>query len=99
MGGRKKKSKKGKKNKIIYKVGKKKYIVRFIHGVLLCKELNFKDATVKGFQELIPLLRKLAGMPEKSGDDEKKKVTEKAKRWALKFMENKFSFRHRINYS
>lgn len=84
---KKKQSKKGRKNKIIYKVGKKKYIVRFIHGVLLCKQLNpSKDAasSTKGFQELIPLLRKVAGMPEKSGDDEKKKVTQKAKARGIK---------------
>jgi hypothetical protein len=78
---KKKQAKKGKKNKIIYKVGKKKYIVRFIHGVLLCKQLNEKNSA---FQELIPLLRKVAGMPEKSGDDEKKKVTEKAKKRGIK---------------
>jgi len=77
---KKKQAKKGKKNKIIYKLGKKKYIVRFIHGVLLCKQLG-KDAPAKGgFQELIPLLRKVAGMPETSGEDEKKKVTARAKR-------------------
>jgi len=83
---KKRQHKKGKKNKIIYKVGKKKrYVVRFIHGVLLCKQLNPpKDAPKKGFQELIPLLRKVAGMPEKSGDDEKKKVTEKAKKRGIK---------------
>merc|ERR1712080_395780 len=68
---KKKQAKKGKKNKIVYRVGKKRYIVRFIHGVLLCKEIG-KDTKAKGFQELIPLLRKVAGMPEKSGDDEKK---------------------------
>jgi len=82
---KKKQAKSKKKNKIIYRLGKKKYIVRFIHGVLLCKELNPpKDATTKGFQELIPLLRKVAGMPEQSGDDEKKKVTEKAKKRGIK---------------
>merc|ERR1712130_600966 len=83
---KKKRGKKGKKNKIIYKVGKKRrYIVRFIHGVLLCKQLNPpKDATNKGFRELIPLLRKVAGMPEKSGDAERKKVTEKAKKRGIK---------------
>merc|ERR1712080_607545 len=32
---KKKQAKKGKKNKIIYRVGKKKYIVRSIHGVSL----------------------------------------------------------------
>jgi len=80
---KKKQAKKGKKNKIVYRVGKKRYIVRFIHGVLLCKEIG-KDTKAKGFQELIPLLRKVAGMPEKSGDDEKKKVTEKAKKKGIK---------------
>jgi len=80
---KKKQAKKGKKNKIVYRVGKKRYIVRFIHGVLLCKEIG-KDAKAKGFQELIPLLRKVAGMPEKSGDDEKKKVTEKVKKRGIK---------------
>jgi len=49
------------KNKDIYKVNGQKYIVRFIHGVLLCKELNGKSGK-KGFQELIPLLRQIAGM-------------------------------------
>merc|ERR1712076_91298 len=74
------KTKKGKKNKIIYKFGKKKYVVRFIHGVLLCKQQG-KGAPAKGgFQELIPLLRKIAGMPEKSGEEENQKVTAKAKR-------------------
>jgi len=80
---KKKQAKKGKKNKIVYRVGKKRYIVRFIHGVLLCKEIG-KDAKAKGFQELIPLLRKVAGMPEKSGDDEKQKVTEKVKKRGIK---------------
>merc|ERR1712025_538135 len=82
---KKKQAKSKKKNKIIYRLGKKKYIVRFIHGVLLCKQLNPpKDSTTKGFHELIPLLRKVAGMPEKSGDEEKKKVTEKAKKRGIK---------------
>jgi hypothetical protein len=82
---KKKQAKSKKKNKIIYKVGKSKYIVRFIHGVLLCKQLNApKDAATKGFQELIPLLRKVAGMPAKEADDEKKKVTEKAKKKGIK---------------
>merc|ERR1719409_2387098 len=77
---KKKGAKKGKKNKIMYKVAKKKYIVRFIHGVLLCKQIG-KGAPAKGgFQELIPLLRVVAGMPEKSGEDENKKVTAKTKR-------------------
>jgi len=77
---KKKQAKKGKKNKILYKFGKKKYVVRFIHGVLLCKQQG-KGAPAKGgFQELIPLLRKIAGMPEKSGEEENKKVTAKAKR-------------------
>jgi len=77
---KKKGAKKGKKNKIIYKVAKKKYVVRFIHGVLLCKQIG-KGAPAKGgFQELIPLLRVVAGMPEKSGEEENKKVTAKAKR-------------------
>merc|ERR1719422_164532 len=76
---KKKGAKKGKKNKIIYKVAKKKYVVRFIHGVLLCKQIG-KNAPAKGgFQELIPLLRVVAGMPEKSGE-ENKKVTAKTKR-------------------
>jgi len=81
---KKKQAKKGKKNKIIYRVGKKKYIVRFIHGVLLCKPIGKDAEKSKGFKELIPLLRKVAGMPEKSGDDEKKKVTEKAKKRGIK---------------
>merc|ERR1712165_271237 len=67
-----------KKKKIIYKLGKKKYIVRFIHGVLLCKELG-KGAT-GGFKELIPLLRKVAGMAETSGEAENAKVKAKTKR-------------------
>merc|ERR1712130_259407 len=75
---KKKQAKKGKKNKIIYKLGKKKYIVRFIHGVLLCKELG-KGAT-GGFKELIPLLRKVAGMAETSGEAENAKVKAKTKR-------------------
>jgi len=75
---KKKQAKKGKKNKIIYKLGKKKYIVRFIHGVLLCKQLG-KDAK-GGFQELIPLLRKVAGMAETSGEAEVAKVKAKTKR-------------------
>jgi hypothetical protein len=69
----KRKKKKGRKGKIkdIYKVSGQKYVVRYIHGVLLCKELNPK-AKGKGFQELIPLLRQIAGMPA-AGDDSKKK--------------------------
>jgi len=59
--------KKGKASKMkdIYKVNDKKYIVRFIHGVLLARELNTGSKT--SFQELIPLLRKVAGMPEAAG--------------------------------
>merc|ERR1711994_148625 len=55
--------KKGKASKMkdIYKVNDQKYIVRFIHGVLLAKEL--KSGSKQSFQELIPLLRKVAGMP------------------------------------
>jgi len=71
----KRKKKKGKKAKIkdIYKVNSTKYVVRFIHGVLLCKELNPpKGGKSKGFHELIPLLRQIAGMPA-AGDDSKKK--------------------------
>jgi hypothetical protein len=67
----KRKKKKGLSVKIkdIYRVETTKYVVRYIHGVLLCKELNKKG---KGFQELIPLLRKVAGMPA-AGDDGKKR--------------------------
>lgn len=67
----KRKKKKGRSVKIkdIYRVESTKYVVRYIHGVLLCKELNKKG---KGFQELIPLLRKVAGMPA-AGDDGKKR--------------------------
>jgi len=72
-----KKGKKGKKEKSkiknIYKVNSTKYIVRYIHGVLLCKELNPSKSGKKAFQELIPLLRQIAGMPAASGDDAKKK--------------------------
>merc|ERR1712233_253907 len=59
----KSKKRKGKKTKIkdIYRVNSTKYVVRFIHGVLLCKELN-PSGEKKGFQELIPLLRTVAGM-------------------------------------
>jgi len=58
-----KKKKKGKgKDKNIYRVNKKKYIVRYIHNVLLCKELG-PGGKSKGFQELIPILREIAGMP------------------------------------
>lgn len=59
----KSKKRKGKKSKTkdIYRLNNKKYIVRFIHGVLLCKELNSSGAK-KGFQEVIPLLRTIAGM-------------------------------------
>merc|ERR1711878_114132 len=55
--------KKGKASKMkdIYKVNDQKYIVRFIHGVLLARELN--TGSKQSFQELIPLLRKVAGMP------------------------------------
>merc|ERR1712130_971029 len=49
------------KSKDIYRVNSTKYVVRFIHGVLLCKELN-PSGEKKGFQELIPLLRTVAGM-------------------------------------
>merc|ERR1712141_885487 len=75
---KKKGAKKGKENKIIYKVAKKKYIVRFIHGVLLCKELG--KGAKGGFKELIPLLRKVAGMAETSGEAENVKVKAKTKR-------------------
>jgi len=66
----KRRKKRGKKNKNIYKVNKTKYIVRYIHGALLCKELGGKD---KSFQELIPLLRKIAGMPSVASDAKPKK--------------------------
>jgi len=65
----KKKKKKG-KTKNIYKVKGKKYIVRYIHGLLLCKEIGGKSKT---FQELIPLLREIAGMPSVPADAKPKK--------------------------
>jgi len=70
-GGKKGKTKSKIKN--IYKVNGTKYIVRYIHGVLLCKELNPSKTGKKAFQELIPLLRQIAGMPAASGDDAKAK--------------------------
>lgn len=75
---KKKKSKRGKgKIKDIYKVGSTKYVVRYIHGVLLCKELNPKEKSKKGFQELIPLLRSIAGIGEQDTADQamKKGIT------------------------
>merc|ERR1712044_110390 len=68
---KKKERRKEGKNKDIYKVNGQKYIVRFIHGVLLCKELNGKSK--KGFQELIPLLRQIAGMAPASEEKETKR--------------------------
>jgi len=66
----KNKKKKKKKTKNIYKVKGKKYIVRYIHGMLLCKEIGGKN---KSFQELIPLLREIAGMPSVAADAKPKK--------------------------
>jgi len=60
------------KVKDIYRVQNKKYVVRFIHGVLLCKELN-SSGEKKGFQELIPLLRKVAGMTPASEEQTAKR--------------------------
>merc|ERR1712083_1261374 len=59
---RRKKKNRNVKMKDIYRVNDTKYIVRFIHGVLLCRPLNSGDKK-STFEELIPLLRKLAGMP------------------------------------
>jgi len=58
----KKRKKKG-KTKDIYRIKDKKYIVRYIHGVLLSRELTGGKST---FEELIPLLRKVAGIPGSS---------------------------------
>merc|ERR1712173_125437 len=59
---RRKKKNRNVKMKDIYRVNDTKYIVRYIHGVLLCRPLNSGDKK-STFEELIPLLRKLAGMP------------------------------------
>merc|ERR1712083_1011250 len=59
---RRKKKNRNAKMKDIYRVNDTKYIVRFIHGVLLCRPLDSGDKK-STFEELIPLLRKLAGMP------------------------------------
>jgi len=59
---RRKKKNRNVKMKDIYRVNDTKYIVRFIHGVLLCRPLDSGDKK-STFEELIPLLRKLAGMP------------------------------------
>jgi len=70
----KQKKKKGKKlkNKNIYRVDKTKYVVRFIHGVLLCRELSAPKGK-KGFVELIPLLREKAGLPAAAPDAKPKR--------------------------
>jgi len=47
-----------KSGRVIYRFGGKRHIVRYIHGVLLVKEGNV-------WMELMPVLRKLAGKPEK----------------------------------
>lgn len=49
--------KKRKGNKAVYKMGGAKFFVRYIHGVLVCK-----DPGTKSWVELVPKLREQAGM-------------------------------------
>lgn len=76
------KGKKKKKNKILYKINKKKYAVRYIHNVLLVKQTvaDKKDPKKKSTKwvELIPMLRELAGMKPIHSEEIQKEV-QKAK--------------------
>jgi len=47
--------------KVVYRYGGKRHLVRYIHGVLLVRENGV-------WCELIPILRKLAGLPEVESD-------------------------------
>merc|ERR1712080_186494 len=74
---KKKKKKRGKKskedNRIFYRIQGKKKRVKVIHGVLLVREK-------KEWVNLIPYLRKLAGLPEIDGEKKNKKVVKKKKK-------------------
>lgn len=50
-----------KSGRIVYRFGGKRHLVRYIHGVLLVKE-------GKIWNELMPVLRKIAGMPTQDSD-------------------------------
>merc|ERR1719479_856999 len=47
--------------KVVYRYGGKRHLVRYIHGVLLVKENS-------EWRELLPILRKLAGLPAVTND-------------------------------
>jgi len=50
-----------KSGRVVYRFGGKRHLVRYIHGVLLVKE-------EKVWSELMPILRKLAGLPDADND-------------------------------
>lgn len=87
--GKKKKKKKGpvKTEKKMYKVQKKIFQLKLIHGVLLCKEQirgkGKKNQKDPDWVECVPTLRKMAGMKSQYSEEQQKEI-EKIKQRSTK---------------